>query len=382
MDKPLILISGLLCVFTFGTIVALLGSIKLKLVPQIRGDDLQFGKIVSVLQITMVIMAILTGILRDNVGYQWVIVLGGLLSAAAIFLIGSSTSTASVAMACVLLGIGAQFVNIAGNTLLPTLFQDPAAGSNLGNAFFGLGALLIPAVTARLLQSFRLKQALSVVALIALLPTIAAFGSTFPTLPRQFDTALAVGLLGNIVTWLSALTLFCYIGLEVSMATWITTYASDLGADHSQAANTLSIFFVFMMISRLLSGLQHYATGVDLTPNGGPILFTLAMLSAGVILWMTTAPTLKHGRIGVAAAGFLFGPIFPTTIGVTFQHFDPSQWGTLFGVIFAIGLLGATWLPVWIGLIAKGKSVRVGLRLLTATSVVLAVLSILLGFLP
>lgn len=382
MDQTFALIAGLGSLFAFGLIVALLGSVKLKLAPKIQADNAQFGKIVSVLQIAMVVMAIVAGIALDNLGFRLVIMMGGLTSAIAIFLIGAGNSRLSVAAACVLMGIGGQFVNVAGNTLAPRLFTDKAAGSNVGNTFFGLGAFLIPIIAAQLLKRMSIRRALCIVSVFALIPAIVAFLGTFPTEEKSFNVAMIQGLLENIVTWIAAVTLFCYIGLEVSMATWITTYASDLGADHSAAGNTLSIFFVFMMISRLIFGLQGQVTHIDLTPNGAYILCGLAILAALVITSMAAAKTLRRGRIAVGAAGFLFGPIFPTTIGVTFQHFEPSQYGTLFGLIFAIGLLGATFLPAWIGTIAKGKSVRQGLRVLTVTAIILAGLSLVLGWLP
>ena len=55
------MLSGFYSVFIFGIIVAILGSIKLKLAPRIGADDAQFGKIVAALQWTMVVMAILAG---------------------------------------------------------------------------------------------------------------------------------------------------------------------------------------------------------------------------------------------------------------------------------------------------------------------------------
>ncbi len=382
MDHPIALLSGLFSVFAFGFVVALLGSIKLRLAPKIGMDDAQFGKLVSVLQTTMVIMAILSGILLDNVGFQIVIILGMIVTAIAIFLIGAGATYGAVVVGCVILGIGGQFVNVGGNTLNPSLFADPSAGSNLGNTFFGLGAFLLPIISAKLLEKMDLKKTALILGIIVLVPIIFAIFGTFPEQEKSFHPALVGTLLANIVTWLAALTLFCYIGLEVSMATWITSYASELGADESGASKTLSIFFIFMMISRLVFGLQDKVTGADLTPVGGFVLCIAALLSAALIGWMIASKDLSTSRIAVGAAGFCFGPIFPTTIGVAFQHFDQSQWGTLFGIIFAIGLLGASTLPAWIGILAKGKSVQQGLRILMVTAVILAVISLILGLIP
>jgi len=375
-------LAGLFGVFAFGIIVALLGSIKLKLTPRIGADDAQFGKIVAVLQWTMVVMAIIGGIAIDNFGHRTILMAGAVLSAAAILLIGTGKSVSAIMGACVLLGIGGQFVNLGGNTLIPRLFSDPSAGSNIGNTFFGLGAFLVPVITAALFQRMEFSKALTVLAVILAVGVIFPFlgGGQFPVVEGAgFSTDLAISLLSNAVTWLAALTLFCYIGLEVSMASWITTYASELGADNARASRILSVFFVAMMLGRLSVGLQDKVTGIDLTPIGGYVLAAAALVAFVAITLMKNARTLGSATGAVALAGVSFAPIFPTTVGVTFKHFEPAQWGTLFGVIFAIGLVGASTTPAWIGTMAKGKSVQAGLNILRVTAILLAVIAFALG---
>lgn len=373
------MLAGIFSVFTFGMLVAFLGSIKLRLASRIQADDAQFGKIVAVFQWTMVVMAIVGGIALDNLGHAVIIPAGMLLSAVAIFLVGQAGSVGGVMAACVVLGIGGQFVNLGGNTLIPNLFEDPSAGSNLGNTFFGLGALLMPIITATLFRRSGYGTTLGMVALIVLIPVIFPFLATFPAIGESFRVDLALGLLGNYVTWLAALTLFCYIGLEISVGVWTTSYASELGADESQASRTLSLFFVAMMITRLIFGLQENLTGIPLTPWGGWVLAGAALIAAVGITMMMRATNLRSARWAVILIGAVFGPIFPTTVGVTFQHFPAAQWGTLFGVIFAVGLVGSSLLPAWIGQLAKGKTVRSALNILRVTAIALAVVAFLLG---
>lgn len=375
-------LAGIFGVFAFGMIVALLGSIKLKLTPRIGADDAQFGKIVAVLQWTMVAMAIIGGVAIDNFGHRTILVAGIVISALAVVLIGSGKTTSAVMGACVLLGVGGQFVNLGGNTLIPALFQDPSAGSNVGNTFFGLGAFLVPIITATLFQKMEFQKALAVLALVLGVGVIFPLLATLPSAQAGFSADLAVALLSNVVTWMSALTLFCYIGLEVSMASWVTTYAAELGADNARASRMLSYFFIAMMISRLTFGLQDKVTGINLTPNGGYVLATAALVAFVAITMMKNAKDLAGASVAVVLAGVVFGPIFPTTVGVTFRHYPQSQWGTLFGVVFAIGLIGASTIPAWIGSLAKGKSVQAGLNILRVTAIVLAVIAFVLGYLP
>jgi len=373
------MLAGFSSVFVFGMVVALLGSIKLQLAPRIGIDDAQFGKIVAMLQWTAVVMAVLAGVLLDNLGYRAIIIAGSILCALAVFLISRGKTMGMVIGACIVLGIGGQFVNVAGNKLNPNLFEDLAAGSNLGNAFFGLGALLVPIIIVWLFNRTSYSNALAILALIALPAALFALLGDFPTIEKSFSTAVAVGLLGNPITWLAALTLFCYIGLEVSMAAWITSYASEIGADEGQASKMLSLFFIFMLIGRLIVGLQDRITGVNLTPIGGWVIGGAAVIAAIAITMMMKANTLSSARIAVIVAGLVFAPCFPTTVGLAFQHFSPAEQGSLFGVIFAIGMIGASLLPAWIGKLAKGKNVRSGLGILRVAAIALAFLAVALG---
>ena len=88
---------------------------------------------------------------------------------------------------------------------------------------------------------------------------------------------------------------------------------------------------------------------------------------------------ISQSRILVVAAGLAFAPLFPTIVGVTFSKFSPEIYGSIFGIIFAVGLLGAVIVPKAIGNLAKGASVQNGLKLLLPACVLLVILAIVLG---
>ena len=99
-----------------------------------------------------------------------------------------------MALAAILLGIGGQFANNGGNVLIPMLFSDPATGSNFGNTFFGLGAFLLPLVAGRLLERMELQKALTIIAVIILIPLIFPLFATLPTKEASFSGELAMNL--------------------------------------------------------------------------------------------------------------------------------------------------------------------------------------------
>jgi fucose permease len=83
--------------------------------------------------------------------------------------------------------------------------------------------------------------------------------------------------------------------------------------------------------------------------------------------------------VAVVLTGLAFAPIFPTIVGVTFAKFEPGLYGSIFGIIFAVGLLGATFVPQIIGSLSTGATVQQSLLIVLAMAVILFVISLIMG---
>lgn len=148
----------------------------------------------------------------------------------------------------------------------------------------------------------------------------------------------------------------------------------DTGKVDASAARLLSAFAISMMVGRLIAGFS------GITAAGGYLIAGGAVVSILVIMSMTKATSGKTAYIMASIAGLVFGPLFPTTVGVTFGKMGAS--GSLMGIIFAIGLVGAITVPKAIGNMASGKSVQHSLKLLLPPCVALVVLAIVLQVVP
>ena len=73
--------------------------------------------------------------------------------------------------------------------------------------------------------------------------------------------------------------------------------------------------------------------------------------------------------------GLFLAPIFPTTVGLTLAKFNPSIYGTVFAIMFPIGLLGPTLVPAAIGSVSKSRGIHVGYRIMVALALLLFVLA-------
>ena len=371
---------ALLSVFGLGISFSILGALKLELTKVLNIDDAQFGKLISALMFTSIFVVLAFGPLVDMVGYKPIAILGFVLGFAAIFMLILSQSYGMAVFSCIVLGIGAMCLNL-GNTLIPMVLfdgQNAAAASNFGNVFFGVGAFITPLLAGMLLSRLGYKTTGMVIAFILLIPVIIAIIATYPAIEKtgvSFGQALgsAFGLLANPVIIVSALALFCYIGIEVSMGGFITTYLTSIGFEGKPANMVLSAFWIGLMVARLI-------TSQFVTPEiGAWIILLLSLVATISIAVMVAAKSKSIGALSVIITGLAFGPIFPTIVGVTFSKIESSLYGSAFGIIFAIGLLGGTSIPAIIGSVSKGKTIQQSLKIALVTAFVLIIIAFIMG---
>jgi len=372
---------AILSVFALGIVFALIGAVKLKLAEKLGIDDAKVGGLISTLMFTSIFVVLFIGPLVDAWGHKPFAVLGFFMVGLAIFLFSSFRSYKGVVFACVLLGIGGMCVNTVGNTLMPIVLfggKNPPAALNLGNTFFGLGAFLTPLMVGLLLYRLGFSKTVNIIALITFVPIIfALIATTYPELPAAgFELGNAVALLANSVVLIAALALFCYVGLEASMGGWITTYLTNVGLSASRASAGLSGFWIAMMASRLFTGI----TKDIVTPeNGATVIIILAIVATITIFTMSQTRSNALATVAVVVTGLAFGPIFPTIVGVTFSKIAQELHGSVFAIIFAIGLLGATTLPAAMGIISKGKSIQKSMLLAALAALILVIISVIMG---
>lgn len=379
-------LTALMAAFGVGMCFSLLGSVSVKLMPRLNMDTGRFGSLVSALMLTAVVSSILVGLGIDTWGHKPFAIIGFLVAGASIFTIARSKSFGAVFGACMLLGLGAMCLSNVGNTLLTEVLfegQNAAAALNLGNVAFGLGLFLTPFIASFLFQRTSFENAVSTLAVIAVVPVLFALaGKDFPEVKLDFSPAAALGLLLQIKVLIIGLTLFCYISLESSFSNWIAPYAKQaISKDFSTlqeavvdatSQRMLSIFAVAIMVGRLLAS-QIAAVEA----HGAWVVAILAVVSCAVILAMTRCGAMWSGLL-VACGGMAFSAIFPTVASLARNHY-PETWGTVFGIIFAIGLSGAVIVPKAIGNMARGMSVQKSLRLLLPIGAALLILALILS---
>lgn len=377
-------IVALTAVFSLGIAFIILGAVSEELKTALGVTNAEIGNLVLTLFLTSVFVQLIVGPMVDKFGYKPVAIIGFLVEGLAMFLISSATSLGTATMACVLLGVGAMCLNTVGNTLIPVVLfdgKDPARASNFGNAFFGLGYVVTPLMFS-LLGSSGVPYATGVLVLGGLMALflLVALTAKFPASATGYEFSMAFKLLGTPAVIVAALALFCYISLEVSMGTWSKPYMTELfgGASNpgavSRAGLILSLFGAAMMVGRFVTSAVK-----NLTAIGIRLIAVLALVAMGAILVMIMTASPAVATAAVVLTGFVFAPIFPTIVGVTFAKFEPRLYGSIFGIIFAIGLLGGTFVPQIVGSLSVGATIQQSLLIVAAMAAALFVIALFLG---
>ena len=376
---------ALVAVFTLAVTFIIIGAISEELKAALGINNSQIGTMVMVFFLTNVVIQLIVGPLVDKFGHKPIAVLGFVVTALSMLLLAYARSFGLVLLSCVLLGLGAMSLNTVGNTLIPVVLfggKDPARASNLGNAFFGLGYVLTPLIFVFFLRSLGLSYsaALTIIALVVLAFLILALVANYPAVSTGFQLSMAVKLLTEGAVLIAAIALFAYISLEITMATWIKPLMTELyesvGATNAvaKAGVVLSLFGVAMMIGRFLSSLVR-----NLTAIGTKVIAATSLISVVTILVLarTSSPGLAIAMI--ILTGLVFAPIFPTVVGVTFAKFEPRLFGSVFGIIFAVGLLGGTFIPKLIGSVSVGRTVQQSMPIAALMAAILFVIALFIG---
>jgi fucose permease len=173
--------------------------------------------------------------------------------------------------------------------------------------------------------------------------------------------------------------------MEATMAAWATTYLGDKGFSEGRAATVLSGFWLAFMCSRLATALLVAAFPL---PAGGDTVLIIALSALCVLVWAGVVFSPSRGLAGsmVVLAGLVFGPTFPTIIGVLMGHvsqdISPILGGRAVGLFFAIGGIGWSVIPILIGTYARKHGVQRGFLIAVAAAVGLTLMALALHFTP
>jgi len=353
--------------FVFGLAMALLGAILPLVTARLQLDLGRAGALFAVMNSAMLVSMLALGPAMDRFGERPALLAGSLLTALALWLIAGAGGYAALAAALALLGVGGGALNGATNTLVADLHPDPRAKNaalNLLGVFFGIGALAIPLAIGWLIEALGLAAILWLAAAASLAPAAGAAAFRFPPPGKAERASLGetLSLARNPVVLLFGVLLFFQSGTEFIMGGYTSTYLTrEAGLDIRAASYTLAGYWGAMMLTRLI------LSRVLLRARAPAVVSAGALATAACVVLMTSARDSALAVAAIVATGACLSSIYPTVLGQAGTRFAARS-GTVFGLLFAMALVGGMTLPWALGRLAEARGFRVALLIPAANA--------------
>lgn len=365
----MLILAAILAIFVYGMIAAMLGTILPDLSKKFSMTPKQNGNVALSQAIGLMISSLGVGPLIDLQGKKVGLLLGLALVALSLLALPRSKSYTQVALYMLILGLGGGIIVTGANALAYDVSPDQQATTlNLLNLFFGLGGLVTPLVSARMLSNDSNK--LCMFAAVLTIVTLAVHAITTMPAPSgtvAFQFSQVTDLITNPALAMLAAFLFLYVAAEVGVWNWLARHLIAQGVPEKSAVTILSLGFALgLLIGR-----------VAVSPILTSVSPVHVLIGAAIAMTVTTYLMLQSADAKVAGilvflAGVAMAPVFPTTLAVVGGRF-PDMTATAMGTAITAGWLGLVVSSPIIGSIAgeDPKRLKTALLVLPAVSLVM-----------
>jgi len=289
---------------------------------------------------------------------------------------------------------------VIGSSIIEFIEEGKANAMSWLEVFFGVGALLMPAIAALLIDGgrwewvFPIEMALA--GLTAVLWMTLSFGKADKLMGRAARAAGGQGALeaaagsaagpGPVpasgarprytavtLPFLIAGILFflLYVGMEMSFSNYLPSMMIErTGMPTSSAATTMTIFWSAMVVGRLFCGRIAERIGYGryllYSVTGGMLVFVLIALSGSAALSIAY----------IALGGLLWSGVF--AVGLLYvNHWIPGLTERTTSLMVAAGGLGGALLPRLMGWLMDRYDAEAALRVIAASAMVMLLLLVL-----
>ncbi|KAK3302802.1 major facilitator superfamily domain-containing protein [Chaetomium strumarium] len=336
-----------------------------------------------------VVSAMSNNVLHQKIGQRGIAMVSAACHMAAYIIMAAHPPYVVLVIAFIIAGFGNGVGDSAWNAWIGSL-----ANSNelLGfmHACYGVGGTLSPLVATLIVEKYHLGWytfyyfmiGAAAIELVSLTWSFwSATGKAYRQKHRIAETGQKAGLVealwhssGARVSWICAIFLLAYIGVEVSLGGWIVTFMIQVRQGGEFASGmTATGFWLGITLGRIILGFVTPRVGVNLA-----IAVYLA-LTIGLEFLFWFVPQFYVSAVAVALQGFFLGPLFPGVVVVASKLLPKHLHVTVIGFASAFGGCGAALLPFAVGVLAQAAGVMV------LQPIILALLVVMLGlwlFLP
>ncbi|WP_404710013.1 MFS transporter [Sphingomonas sp. MMS24-J13] len=295
--------------------------------------------------------AIALGSLADRIGHKGSIIIGLALFcvASGLFALGHDFLVFIILLFVAGLGIGifkAGALALIGDISRST--REHAATMNLIEGFFGVGAIIGPALVAHLLQSgASWKWIYTIAAMLCLVLIAGCLVARFPVTHHQAPVAAdrkgALRLLGDPYALAFGIALMLYVGAEAAVYVWAPTYLSGYdGPGAWLAAYVVAVFFVLRAFGRFLGAWL-------LARLRWQTVLIVCSAAIALCFWAAVVFGRSVALFSIPATGLFMSVLYPTINSTGISCFDKAQHGAIAGVLLFFTCVSAVLAPLAMG---------------------------------
>lgn len=327
--------------------------------------------------------ALSLGFLADRLGRKRTIVLGLALYGASSLLFALGNAFAQFVALLAVAGLGISIFKIGALALIGDISRDSGEHTRLMNTvegFFGVGAIIGPAIVAVLLSAgFSWKWLYVCAAVICFILLAVALSERYPPVKQQsterIDLKRTLRLMRDPHAVGFSLLIMLYVAVEVAIYVWMPTYLEDYtGAYAWLPVYALTLFFVLRAAGRFLAVwlLARFRWNHILA------VFGLAIFACfGGSLWLG----VDAGAWLLPASGLFMSMIYPTLNSKGISGFHADEQGAVAGVILFFTAVAAAAGPLAMAAVSDaGGSLQHGFALATGFAALLALGLVYNGF--
>jgi FHS family L-fucose permease-like MFS transporter len=298
--------------------------------------------------------AIFLGYLADKLGRKKTIILGLILFAlnSYLFVVGNAFT-----FFLVLLVISGASIGIFKTGALALVGDISRSASehtttmNTVEGFFGVGAIIGPAIVARLLSAEVSWKWLYVIAgsicvLLIVTALMVKYPKTVKTMDEPIDFRRTMRMMRSPYALGFSLGIFLYVALECAVYVWMPTLLTGYSGDFAfMATYAISLFFILRAVGRFLGAwvLARYSwTSVM-------VLFSLAIL---ICFTGAIAGGLSYALWLLPLSGLFMSMIYPTLNSKGISCFPKTEHGAVAGVILFFTCAAAALGPLAMGAVS------------------------------
>ncbi|RYD91262.1 MAG: MFS transporter, partial [Sphingomonadales bacterium] len=301
------------------------------------------------------ISAIALGFLADRIGRKATILIGLLLFGVSSALFAAGHSFLFFVALLFVSGLGIGIFKAGALALIGDLSrstQEHARTMNLIEGFFGIGAIVGPAIVAYMLHTGASWKWVYLIA--AVLCGLLVLGSAVARFPKPIvareepaHASEAIRMARDPAALFFGSALMLYVGAEAAIYVWAPTYlAGYSGSWLWLAAYVVSIFFVLRAVGRFLGvwllSRFEWSTVVLACSGGMALLFWIAVIGGR-----------EAAIFALPATGLFMSVLYPTINSTGISCYDKGRHGSIAGLLLFFTCISAVFAPMAMGALGE-----------------------------